>query len=273
MPLFVAIRQLHYHNQSKILMPIVLMLFFGISVHARDVTFSSNEQNQRPVIQSVLQRDESRWRDAYKHEIAKPTLVAITESTNYLATALQNVMVGMSENDLRECRKAITEGAFAAPIIRETFEYIPAILSEHFENGSWESASYRIHRRRLAAVILTSCPVKLLVDSDALIKPIYSKCVALAGKPAKKGVTLDGQGQPNRGAVVWWKGAMFVVVSKTVRNDDCYVVTLIVGARQYYDDIMKHYLFSDIPDAEVETIMRKSFSFLPEASDLNDKNK
>lgn len=246
-----------------VLFAIVIDLTVG-NVRAQETESTPSPQAQQQ-IEQLLRKNESKWRETYQHEIARPPVELISDSTNFLPAAISPVMIGCSESELLAKRPTIQDKSTTLPAIRDVFDFVPATLVEQIEGGTWKEAHYRLHKRRLVRVTLTSASFPNEAQAHALARPLCARYLRRAGTPSAMQVSSDVWGKLNRGMLIWRTGSIFAVLIESEVTDGTTVVSLIIGAEQFYDDTMKYYATADLPSAEVESFIRKKFPFLAEA--------
>jgi hypothetical protein len=210
----------------------------------------------------ILKKNEGRWRQAYSNELAKPVLAEMEPSRPLFPKEFDGLALGLSEDRLRELRPNLTEAGFGAQSVRQVYEYVPGSLNEEIVDAVWARVMYSIHRRRVVAVTFHSILFTNVKRANEVAEALVAKYLPLAGKPTEMKVANDVWGQPDRAALVFGKGNIFVVLMRGRTERKEHPLILIVGATAYRDDVLKYYSFADLPADQVEQVVRERFPFL-----------
>jgi len=241
-----------------------LALFAGLPIKqsAADGQDGATGIATNKALETLIRKNETKWKETYKDELNKPVLDALPEARQFLPDLLQGITLGMKEQDLQKERQNTKDNGFGGPMLRDMYEFVPGSLTEDMSDTKWARAGYNIHRRRLVGVTLHSIIFADVKRANELAEALVAKYLPLAGRPSEMKVANDVWGQPDRAALVWKKGKTFVAVMQGRTEKKEYPVTLVVGASAYHDDIMKYYSFSDMPPEQIEQVVRERFPFL-----------
>lgn len=226
---------------------------------------SPEEIATRAKMRGMLKKHETKWRDTYKHELAKPILNSMPESQSLFPSMFSNLYLGMTEDDLCELRPGLNGGNVGTSVIREVYEFVPGRLTEELAQGDWRSVTYQIRRKRLAIARFTSRAKDEQAHLDKAGREMCSKFLKHLGKPTEIRAIENLRGKPNKVMLIWQKGNIFTMLLSTKENGK-YFLNVMVGTQPYFEDQMKLYDFADLSPEAAESLVRERCPYLKELS-------